>query len=355
VEVLSLFETIQKHHITMMALARSYGKTNPRIDTLRRKIATELLKVRFSALVLEDISEHLKAVIDQEKSPERIGAVNLSSHIKARDTQPRLSPHLDISSDELADISRRIEAGRQEVALARCTLIEANLRLVIWIARKYRNRGLELLDLIQHGNLGLMKAVDRFDFRRGFKFSTYATWWIRQGITRAIADQARTIRIPVHLIETMNKLNRTWNEMTLEIAREPTAEEIALRMDMRPSKVRTILRIRQEPVELDSLVSNDEDLNPEACIDDKRLSSPEDAAVTSNLKSIIVEVLAGLKPNEEKVIRMRFGLDEGGHERTLEEVGEDFNLTRERIRQIEANALQHLRHPRRSRVLRSFV
>lgn len=354
-EVLARFDTIRGQHLKMMAMARGHRKHIPRIGALRQEIANEILKVRFSALVLDDISEHLKAVIDQKNSAESNGVMNLPSRMKARYTQPSLQPHLIISSDELDGMYRRIVASRQEAALARCELIEANLRLVIWIARKYRKRGLQFLDLIQEGNLGLMKAVDRFDYRRGFKFSTYATWWIRQAITRAIADQARTIRIPVHMIETMNKLNRIWTEMTLEIGREPTPDEIALRMDILPSKVHTILRIKQEPVELDSLVSHEEDLDLEAHIEDNRFKNPEDAAVAGNLKSIIDQVLASLKPSEEKVIRMRFGLDQGGHERTLEEVGEDFNVTRERIRQIEAKGLKKLRHPNRSRTLRSFA
>jgi RNA polymerase primary sigma factor len=260
--------------------------------------------------------------------------------------------HMTIA--EIKEISRQMSIGEAKARRAKKEMVEANLRLVISIAKKYTNRGLQFLDLIQEGNIGLMKAVDKFEYRRGYKFSTYATWWIRQAITRSIADQARTIRIPVHMIETINKLNRISRQMLQEMGREPTPEELAERMEMPEDKVRKVLKIAKEPISMETPIGDDEDSHLGDFIEDASVSSSIDSATVESLKETTHSVLAGLTPREAKVLRMRFGIDMNT-DHTLEEVGKQFDVTRERIRQIEAKALRKLRHPSRSEQLRSFL
>ncbi len=260
--------------------------------------------------------------------------------------------HLSIA--EIKEINREISMGEAQARRAKKEMVEANLRLVISIAKKYTNRGLQFLDLIQEGNIGLMKAVDKFEYRRGYKFSTYATWWIRQAITRSIADQARTIRIPVHMIETINKLNRISRQMLQEMGREPTPDELSERMEMPEEKVRKVLKIAKEPISMETPIGDDEDSYLGDFIEDQNVSSPVDSATDSGLKETTHSVLAGLTPREAKVLRMRFGIDMNT-DHTLEEVGKQFDVTRERIRQIEAKALRKLRHPSRADMLSSFL
>ena len=273
----------------------------------------------------------------------------------ARNACWRSKQEHNVGPVEIKRSLQSIVIGEHQTGQAKRELVEANLRLVVSIAKKYTNRGLQFLDLIQEGNIGLMKAVDKFEWRRGYKFSTYATWWIRQAITRAIADQARTIRIPVHMIETINKLIRTSRALVQELGREPTSEEIAKKMDIPVSKVRKVLKIAQEPISLETPIGEEEDSHLGDFIEDKSILNPADAVVASNLREITDEVLATLTPREEKVIKMRFGLGTSGSEHTLEEVGQHFAVTRERIRQIEAKALRKLRHPSRSRKLKAFL
>jgi RNA polymerase primary sigma factor len=272
----------------------------------------------------------------------------------ARDRLGEFETRIQASAMELRRSYQNIVSGEDSAEIAKRELIEANLRLVVSIAKKYTNRGLQFLDLIQEGNIGLMKAVDKFEYRRGYKFSTYATWWIRQAITRAIADQARTIRIPVHMIETINKLIRTSRQLVQEYGREPTSEEIAKRMEIPVAKVRKVLKIAQEPISLETPIGEEEDSHLGDFIEDRGVISPAEAVININLKEQTESVLKTLTPREEKVIKMRFGLDDGS-EHTLEEVGQSFAVTRERIRQIEAKALRKLRHPSRSRKLRAFL
>jgi RNA polymerase primary sigma factor len=255
---------------------------------------------------------------------------------------------------DIKEINREVAVGEAKARRAKKEMVEANLRLVISIAKKYTNRGLQFLDLIQEGNIGLMKAVDKFEYRRGYKFSTYATWWIRQAITRSIADQARTIRIPVHMIETINKLNRISRQMLQEMGREPTPDELAVRMEMPEDKVRKVLKIAKEPISMETPIGDDEDSHLGDFIEDTSVESPIDSATMESLRETTHSVLAGLTPREAKVLRMRFGIDMHT-DHTLEEVGKQFDVTRERIRQIEAKALRKLRHPSRSEQLRSFL
>ncbi len=259
-----------------------------------------------------------------------------------------------LTINQIKDINRRVSLGEAKARRAKKEMIEANLRLVISIAKKYTNRGLQFLDLIQEGNIGLMKAVDKFEYRRGYKFSTYATWWIRQAITRSIADQARTIRIPVHMIETINKLNRVSRQMLQEMGREPTPEELAERMEMPEDKVRKVLKIAKEPISMETPIGDDEDSHLGDFIEDAKVLSPVDSATIEGLREAMQNVLSSLTAREAKVLRMRFGIDMNT-DHTLEEVGKQFDVTRERIRQIEAKALRKLRHPSRSEVLRSFL
>jgi RNA polymerase primary sigma factor len=276
------------------------------------------------------------------------------SKLSDKDREAEQPGEVKLSAEELKVLYDRIRRGERKAETAKAELIEANLRLVVSIAKKYTNRGLQFLDLIQEGNIGLMKAVDKFEYKRGYKFSTYGTWWIRQAITRAIADQARTIRIPVHMIETTNKLVRTSRYLVQELGREPTPEEIAEKMELPLDQVRKVLKIAKEPLSLETPIGEEGDSHLGDFIEDKNAVSPSDAAINANLAEQTRKVLKTLTPREEKVLRMRFGIGEKS-DHTLEEVGQDFEVTRERIRQIEAKALRKLQHPSRSKELKSFM
>jgi len=290
--------------------------------------------------------------------PSRPHAEILAPHVddirRAQGILAEIEKTNQLSIRDIKDINRRVSIGENQARVAKKEMIEANLRLVISIAKKYTNRGLQFLDLIQEGNIGLMKAVDKFEYRRGYKFSTYATWWIRQAITRSIADQARTIRIPVHMIETINKLNRISRQMLQEMGREPTPDELATRMEMPEDKVRKVLKIAKEPISMETPIGDDEDSHLGDFIEDSRVMAPIEHATVASLRETTQQVLAGLTAREAKVLRMRFGIDMNT-DHTLEEVGKQFDVTRERIRQIEAKALRKLRHPSRSEQLRSFL
>jgi RNA polymerase primary sigma factor len=354
------------------------GKQSKKLLRLKRKVArTRLeiaqeiknlnLKETVRQRLIEAIARVHKEVRDAEREIKKLSDKLENKRIKpeaekeykrqlasAKRRLKKIEEDHDLSVVEIKRTFQSIYIGEAQTLEAKRELTEANLRLVVSIAKKYTNRGLQFLDLIQEGNIGLMKAVDKFEWRRGYKFSTYATWWIRQAVTRAIADQARTIRIPVHMIETINKLVRTSRALVQELGREPTSEEIAAKVDMPVAKVRSVFKLAQQPISLETPIGEEEDSHLGDFIEDKSRVSPADSVVTTNLRAITDAVLATLSPREEVVIKLRYGLGPQGEEHTLEEVGKNFDVTRERIRQIEAKALRKLRHPSRARLLKAF-
>ena len=391
------FASIGKHYASVLGALAKAGTQDPKTQKLRARLSDEFMELKlaprmFDALIL-NLRTHIAEVRQLEKEimiicvrdagmPRKDFIASfpknetsprwLAKHVKAgkKYSAPLLKfkeeierrqkklEHVEqqyhLSINDMKEGNRDVSIGEAKARRAKKEMVEANLRLVISIAKKYTNRGLQFLDLIQEGNIGLMKAVDKFEYRRGYKFSTYATWWIRQAITRSIADQARTIRIPVHMIETINKLNRISRQMLQEMGREPTPEELAVRMEMPEDKVRKVLKIAKEPISMETPIGDDEDSHLGDFIEDQSVASPIDQATTESLRETTHAVLAQLTPREAKVLRMRFGIDMNT-DHTLEEVGKQFDVTRERIRQIEAKALRKLRHPSRSEQLRSFL
>ncbi|MDQ2696959.1 MAG: RNA polymerase sigma factor RpoD [Pseudomonadota bacterium] len=391
------FAELRQLHDAVMAAMAENGPRHPQTAALRQQIAERFMELKLVPKMLERLVQSLRRSVDRIRAQERsameicVGRAQMprsvfitsfpeqetnpdwvDGHIRAgRPYSAALRNHGDdlrriqaelrrieeenhLSIAEIKETNRRMSIGEAKARRAKKEMVEANLRLVISIAKKYTNRGLQFLDLIQEGNIGLMKAVDKFEYRRGYKFSTYATWWIRQAITRSIADQARTIRIPVHMIETINKLNRISRQMLQEMGREPTPDELAQRMEMPEDKVRKVLKIAKEPISMETPIGDDEDSHLGDFIEDLSVLSPVELATIEGLKEATREVLASLTPREAKVLRMRFGIDMNT-DHTLEEVGKQFDVTRERIRQIEAKALRKLRHPNRSEQLRSFL
>ena len=344
-----LEELVQKHYIENKKIISLEG------NLLRLAMDNKISRNEFIKFYIgNEINPNLKKFLDSNKEWKQFFSKNKEEFKNIRERLIEISHKLGISVTDFKKLVSRVQKGEKESRIAKKEMVEANLRLVISIAKKYTNRGLQFLDLIQEGNIGLMKAVDKFEYRRGYKFSTYATWWIRQAITRSIADQARTIRIPVHMIETINKIVRTQRLLLNEIGREPTPEEISKKLNMPLEKVRKVLKIAKEPVSLETPVGDEEDSHLGDFIQDENAVIPIDAAIHSNLRQTTTKILSSLTPREERVLRMRFGIGMNS-DHTLEEVGQQFSVTRERIRQIEAKALRKLKHPTRAKLLKSFL